>query len=141
LYIGRDFDPAQPTEVERYSFDFINDLQAGDSISTAVWSCTVAAKSETADPNAASCISGPAVYAGTKTTQRVSGLQAGCTYVLSAVVTTLGGDTVELWSHIECRQPGTGPALQGNAAEMTSRATPSRAVPVVLIQSKEGLVK
>jgi len=138
MYIGRDFDPAQPNESERYSFDFVNDLQAGDSIASAVWTCGVAAKSEVVDPGAASCISEPAVYAGTKTTQRVSGLQSGCTYVLTATVTTVGGDTVSLWSHIECRQPGAGPAVVGLA---NPRLIPSRIIPPVAIITSRGPVR
>lgn len=105
MYVGRDFDPSDTGESERYSFDFVNDLQAGDSIQSAAWTCAVAAKSGLADPNASACIGGPAVYTGTKTSQRVINMLSGVVYVLTATVVSVGGDTVSLWSHVECKAP------------------------------------
>ena len=105
MYVGRDFDPSDSGESERYTFDFVNDLQTGDTIQSAVWTCAVAAKSAGFDPDAAGCISQPAVYTGTKTTQRVSGMLPGVTYVLRATVTTQNNDIISLWSCVECRNP------------------------------------
>ena len=105
MYVGRDFDPSDTGENERYTFDFVNDMQAGDGIQSAVWTCGVAAKSILADPAASACISQPAVYTGTKTTQRVSGMKPGVIYLLTANVTTTLGDVISLWSHVQCRQP------------------------------------
>ena len=105
MYVGRDFDPSDIGESERFSFDFVNDIQAGDAITAATWSCEVAAKSAGTDGNAAARINGPAVFTGTKTTQRVSDLQPGVVYVLRADVTTAKGDIVTLWSHVECKDP------------------------------------
>jgi hypothetical protein len=105
MYVGRDFDPSDSGESERYSFDFVNDLQTGDSIVGATWTCEIAAKSSGADDTAAGRIDGPAVFTGTKTTQRVSGMVPGCTYCLTATVTTALLDTVSLWSHVACVDP------------------------------------
>lgn len=105
MYVGRDFDPSDIGESERFSFDFINDVEAGDTITGATWTCGVAAISEGADDGAAACINGPPVFTGTKTTQRVSGLKAGVTYVLRADVTTAKGDLVALWAHCKCVAP------------------------------------
>ena len=105
MYVGRDFNPSDIGESERFSFDFVNDLDTDDTITSATWTCAVAAKSEGTDGNAAACINGPAVFTGTKTSQRVSGLQSGVVYVLRADVTTAEGDYVSLWSHVECKAP------------------------------------
>lgn len=105
MYVGRDFDPSDHGEDERFTFDFVNDLQKGDKIITAVWECAVAAKSTGADADAASHISGPAEILDTRTTQRVSGLIPGVTYVLKAIATTEKPDTLILWSHVECKEP------------------------------------
>jgi hypothetical protein len=105
MYVGRDFDPSDTGESERYTLDFVNDLQAGDAIAAATWTCEVAAKSTGEDGEAASRIDGPAVFSGTKTTQRVTGMMPGVTYCLTATVTTTLQDTVSLWSHVECKDP------------------------------------
>jgi hypothetical protein len=105
MYVGRDFDPSDTGESERYTFDFANDMQAGDAITAATWTCEVAAKSAAADAGAAGYIDGPAVYTGTKTTQRVTGMQPGVIYCLTATITTALLDTVSLWSHVECKEP------------------------------------
>ena len=105
MYVGRDFDPSDTGESERYTLDFVNDLQPGDSIVAAVWTCEVAARSELPDDDAASHIIGAAGISGTKVTQRVSGLVPGVTYCLTAIATTSTGDAVSLWSHLECKEP------------------------------------
>ncbi len=106
MYAGRDFDPADPGEDEVYSFDFAKDMQKLDVIVAAEWFCEVAEISEEDDEDAATYITGDATFGGTKTTQRVSGFKAGVTYALQAKVETQQGDTVSLWAHVECREPG-----------------------------------
>ena len=106
MYVGRDFDPSDTGESERFTFDFVNDIQAGDQIIGATWTCEVSERSLLADAEAASRIAGTAIFSGTKTTQRVTGLQPGVVYVLRADVTTEKEDIVSLWSHVECKEPG-----------------------------------
>jgi hypothetical protein len=107
LYAGRDFDPSDEGESELYSFDFAKDMQPRDAITSAVWTCSVAAISDPdfTDPSPNSHITGSSVFAGTKTTQRVSGLLPGVTYTLRATVHTSLGDDVSLWSHVEVLAP------------------------------------
>jgi hypothetical protein len=105
MYVGRDFDHADPMESERFSFDFINDMQLGDTITAAMWACSVAAKSMLDDPDAALCVNGPAVFSSTQTSQRVMNMRPGTTYVLTASVRTAALDILTLWSHVECRLP------------------------------------
>jgi hypothetical protein len=105
MYVGRDFDPSDTGESERYTLDFVNDLQVGDTIVSAIWTCEVAAKSAGADSGAASRVDGAAVNSGTKTTQRITGMQPGVIYCLTATVVTTLQDTVSLWSHVECKEP------------------------------------
>jgi hypothetical protein len=105
MYIGRDFDPSDAGEVERYTFDFVNDLNAGDTITASSWECGVATISEGMDGAASSHVDGVAIINKTRSTQRISGLVAGVTYVLTANVETLNGDTISLWAHVECKEP------------------------------------
>lgn len=104
MHTGKDFPPADVNESELYCFDFVNDLRAGHTIASAVWTCTVAAISEADDPDAASrLIDDPLLQdrQPTKTFHRVAGLQPGVTYRLQAVATTQLGDRVTLWSHVK----------------------------------------
>lgn len=106
MYVGRDFDPSDTPESEPYCFDFVKDLPDGDTITGAVWTCAVAAISEAVDATPASRLSGSATFQGTKTFQRVVGLQPGVTYRLQAVVTTQQGNSISLWAHVEATPPG-----------------------------------
>jgi len=105
MYVGRDFDPSDRGESERYTLDFANDLQTGDTITLSTWQCEVASISDGADPDAASHIDGDAVINQSRTTQRVTGLLPGVVYCLTATVETVNGDTLSLWAHLECREP------------------------------------
>lgn len=105
MYVGREFLPSDPGESEDYTFDFVKDLADGETIVGATWSCKVAEDSEGEDADAADHVALPASYDGTRTTQHVSGLVAGVKYVLQAVVETSAGNTVSLWSHVECVAP------------------------------------
>lgn len=105
MYVGRDFDPSDLGESERFTFDFVNDLQPGDTITSVTWGCETAAKSPISDASAASRIDGPPVFDATRTTQRVTGMVPGVIYMLQANVMTANGDTLTLWSHVECKDP------------------------------------
>ena len=105
MYVGRDFDPSDIGESERFSFDFVNDIEAGDVITAAIWSCEVAAKSAGEDGNAAGCINGPAIFTGTKTTQRVSESTTWRGLHAARRRDDDKGGSVTLWSHVECKDP------------------------------------
>lgn len=102
MFVGRDFDPSTVGEDEVYSFSFVNDLNATESLATAAWSCTAVAG---VDDNAASRINGGATVSGQTTSQRVTGLLPGVRYRLQATAVTLQGNTVILWAHVTCANP------------------------------------
>jgi hypothetical protein len=109
MYVGRDFDPTNPTESEVYSMDFGNTLQTGESINVA--SITMAVF-QGVDSNPSSHLSGSPVISpsGTVVSQRIGGsaapdgnLLAGVTYTISYTVTTNLTDAITLYSRIPCR--------------------------------------
>ena len=97
MYCGADFSVCDPSESEIYAFNFVNDLTPGDTLASAVWTCTV---SQGVDANPSARLSGAAsVYESTYTTQRIIGGVAGVSYILMATATTAQGNTLVLWSH------------------------------------------
>lgn len=79
-----------------YAFNFVNDLASGDTLASAVWTCTV---SQGTDPNpSARLVGAPALSGTTTTTQRVAGGVAGVSYILTATATTTLGNVLVLWS-------------------------------------------
>lgn len=103
MYAGRDFSPSDVGENEVYSFDMINDLPDGDVINTGEMTLTV---TEGDDDDPDSHLIGSAVLSDDTTiSQRITGLVAGCLYCLTATAVTAAGNTISLWSHIDCRDP------------------------------------
>jgi hypothetical protein len=87
-----------------FGLDFVNDLTATETLSTAVWTIDVRYG---VDPAPASHLVGPPVLVvpvgttlQTATVQRISGLLPDVTYTVRAVVTTNAGNMLSLWSHI-----------------------------------------
>lgn len=106
MYAGRDFPPADPGEYEPYTFDFVRDVAEGEIITGAAWTCSVAADSQGTDDDPMSRLAFVAPdNSGTVTNQIVTNLLPGVKYVLQATVTTSLGNTLSLWSHVECNQP------------------------------------
>lgn len=102
MYTGTDFDPADPSESERYGFDFVTELAPGDTIVAANWSCNVVSGS---DDSASSHLIGSPMIAGTVVSQRVADLLPNTIYRLQCIVQTAGGDQKSLWSHVPGEQP------------------------------------
>lgn len=101
MYIGREFDPADPGEDQVYGFDFVNDMLTGDVINRAVVSFTVQTG---VDGSPSSHLVGmPIITPPTVVAQRVENLIAGVTYILQIVATTQQGDTLSLYSRIPAR--------------------------------------
>lgn len=105
MYTSRDFSMSDPGENEVYTFDFVRDVETGETISSATWTCAVADDSHGEDEDAATRVSLTATNAGTRTSQRITGLVGGVKYVLRAVVVTSAGNTKSLWSHVTCEAP------------------------------------
>lgn len=104
IYCGRDFSPAEQAESEMYGFDFVNDLEEGETLSSATWSIIVL---QGVDGTPTSHLVGsPALFTPDGTTvqsgteQRISGLLQDVTYGVRAQAVTSAGNTKALWSHI-----------------------------------------
>lgn len=104
MYCGTDFDPHDGDEVEYYTFNFVNDLVAGEVITQASWSIEVVTGTDT---SASSRINGNAEIdpTGMLTSQQFAYLLNTCKYRLTATVLTNLGNYKELWSHA----PGIAP--------------------------------
>ena len=102
MYVGRDYDPSDTGEIEIYTLDFVNDLVNGETIASAVWTCTPIIG---IDSNATSCVFGAATFSGTQTSQPFKNFVSGVYYQLLATVGTSLGNTKKLWSHVPARSP------------------------------------
>jgi hypothetical protein len=106
MYVGKDFDPADPSETnEPYTFDFVNDVVAGETLVSAVWTCVVAPDSRVPDANPSSHIVGSSSVSGTKTSMTFASFLPGVKYLLKAVVATTLNSTPALHSHVLCSAP------------------------------------
>lgn len=102
MYIGKDWLNAEPGEVESYTLDFTNDVNAdaGEVVNSAVWTCEVVAG---VDPNVSACLIGnPVITSPTATSQFFSSNVPGTTYRLRATAQTSMGQTLKLYSHVRC---------------------------------------
>jgi hypothetical protein len=104
VYVGRDYSPQERIESEVLGLDFINDLDAGETLISTAW--TIAPISGV-DPDPTDHLEGPSKvvtpiggFNFTCTIQRVGGLLPGVTYRIGAVAITTLGNTRKLWSHI-----------------------------------------
>lgn len=100
MYVGRDFSPADPVENEVYGFDFRKDLASGETLSSATFVLSVI---DGTDASPGSRLTGIPTISGTQAWQKLTGLLAGTSYRLEAVVITNQGNTKALWSRIECK--------------------------------------
>lgn len=101
MYVGRDFDPANATESEVYSLDFVNELASGESLSSVTSVTLTVFQGTDADPS--SHLSGSASITGTIVSQRLVTLTSGVTYTLSFTVLTTQTNTITLFSRVACR--------------------------------------
>src|SRR5262249_31660218 len=103
MYCGRDFSPQEHDESEVLGLDFVNDLDANETLLTSTWQMSVVVGVDP-KPDHREGPSTEVVPLGsslkTGTIQRVGGLTPGVTYLLRAVVVTTTGNTRSLWSHI-----------------------------------------
>ncbi len=101
MYVGRDFDPANSTENEVYSLDFVNELASGEALLSITSIGFTVFQGTDADPT--SHLSGTPSISGTIVSQRISGLTSGVTYTLSMTVLTTQTNTITLFSRVACR--------------------------------------
>lgn len=100
MQITTGFSPSDVGEAEFYGFDFSRLLGSGETIVGATWICTLV---NGTDASPSSRLSGSPILNGGITTQFVSGLLAGVTYSLQALVTTSAGQTLSLYAHVTCQ--------------------------------------
>ena len=101
-YVGRDFSPdATPGESEVYGFDFVNDLAVADSVDSATWAVTVVEGTDAA--SSASHVSGSTAILGSVVTQRIINLLPGVRYAIACTAVTAYGNTIILFSHVNCQ--------------------------------------
>jgi hypothetical protein len=103
MYVGRDFDPANPTESEVFSLDFVYTLQSGETINSVTSIDLTVFQGMDANPN--SHLTGNPIVSGKVVSQRVGGLVAGVTYTFSITVNTSPplSNVITLFSRIACR--------------------------------------
>ncbi len=101
MYVGRDFDPANSTESEVYSLDFVNELATSESLLSVSSVGFTVFQGADADPS--SHLSGSPSISGTIVSQRLITLTSGVTYTLSFTVLTNQSNTITLFSRVACR--------------------------------------
>jgi len=99
------FSPKTPSAEEFFGFNFVRQLDAGETIQSAVWSITV---KQGTDPNPSAMLSGTAIINGTKVSQKVIGGLDGVQYCLTCLATTSGPEKIPLfdtlWVRSSCAQ-------------------------------------
>jgi len=98
MYAGRDYSPANVDENEIFGIDFVDDFNSTETILSATWSLTV--KTGTDATPSSHLIGISSLQGRTQTSQRISGLVAGVTYIVKCVATTNQGNTYVLYTHI-----------------------------------------
>ncbi len=101
MYVGRDFDPANSTENEVYSLDFVNELGTGETILSV--SSTTLTVFQGTDDDPESHLSGSSSITGSVVSQRLDSLTSGVTYTLAFTVLTSLTNTITLFSRVACR--------------------------------------
>lgn len=97
-YVGRDFDPLSPSETRDLTLDFKLWLGPCDCVGSATWSIGL---EDGTDATPQSRLSGSVlVSCGSKVTRRVTTLQDGAKYKMTALATLIGGEVLELYSYI-----------------------------------------
>jgi len=99
------FSPKTPAAEEFFGFNFVKQLPAGETISSAEWTITV---KQGVDPNPSAMLSGSPVISGTKVTQKIVGCVDGVQYCLTCTATTNGPEKIPLfdtlWVRVACAQ-------------------------------------
>jgi hypothetical protein len=98
---NQDFSPLDPAALETstFTFDFVNFLGTGETISTATWSI---ASLLGIDASPSSRLVGTTSVNGTQVLQRIGTGVAGETYRITATITTSASQTLTLYAHCPC---------------------------------------
>ena len=86
-----------PTESQPLGFDFVDDLDVGETISSATFSVVVV---DGADPDVGDMLTGSSAISGSEVRQRVRNGVAGVTYEVRAVVVTSASNTKQSCAYL-----------------------------------------
>jgi hypothetical protein len=109
MYVGQDFDPIEPGEVDAFTLDFTADVGVGNTILNATWTCSVQSTliGSTVDAVPQSRVYGAATVnnQGGKnyTSQVLTSMVDGNNYIVQATVQTSDGRLLQRYSHVLCR--------------------------------------
>lgn len=108
MYAGKDFATSEAPigihETPIFTFNFaIYPLAVGETITSVVWSCTVADFASATDPSPSSRLDGISSIIGTQTLQQFAGMLDGVKYQIAAEATTSLGQVLELFSFALCQ--------------------------------------
>jgi hypothetical protein len=113
---SNNFDPQDPTEIELFGCDFVNDLPQGDSIvinpapvvtidvfvltanGLAIWTSAMSVPAP--DPLYLTRLLAAPTFDGTLVSVLVGGSQPGCQYKLTYTVNTTSGKAISLYAYI-----------------------------------------
>ena len=101
------FDDTEPGSVGDYTIDFGPNVSTGGSIVTSPWALAVrsVAPGYDIDPDPTSRLDGVPTIDGTTVIQRIAGLIAGNTYLVTVTATMEDGEIVILWCTLACVAP------------------------------------
>lgn len=118
MYAGRDFDIIDANEAPILTLDFAKyPFAAGETITSVVWSCSVADFTSATDPSPSARLLGVASLVGTLTLQQFGGGLDGVKYRLVALATTSLGQTLDLFSFVLCQDPSSFDGPQGDSSD------------------------
>ena len=111
-YVGSDFSTADPAvlEIDIYSFDWINDLNPGETIlgngstipASGLWVLSVVTGS---DPAVNTHIIGSPTLSGSIVSQVIGQLVGGVKYLIQVTIYTSNNRTLTAYSHVTCTTP------------------------------------
>ena len=102
-----DFDPTEPGSIVNYTMGYDGNVPVGATIVSAVWALLVryVAPGYDIDPAPVDRLVGDATIIGTNTVQRIEGLYAGNTYLVTSTATLSDGEIVIIWCTLRCVAP------------------------------------
>lgn len=106
-YAGQDFSPTGIGSIELFSFDYVNLLASGETISSATWTATLSSGTDDS-PN--SIVSGSATISGSVVTQLIDLTDTAQVinanaYLLTCAAETSLGQTLLIWAHLVAITP------------------------------------
>lgn len=103
MYAGNDFSDMSPNDDRVLTFDFVNDVDAAETITSAVWTCELHPDMDpSVDTDLAGHIQGSPSISGSKVSQLVGDLKAGVVYRIRCMAVSANQPHIELYAHLRC---------------------------------------